>query len=151
MSMELMARYSLSTSDRAGSARSAAVLKRRDPADQVEVFVVHPDGSREAAAVPAAAVGIIGDILEKISEADQVALLADDAELSPENAAAILGISRPLVRRRMDAGVLPFRRVGAHRRLRLTDVLDLKQREAPVRAALDELQADTDDLTAHGL
>ena len=50
-----------------------------------------------------------------------------------------------------DAGVLPFRRVGAHRRLRLSDVLDLKQREAPVRAALDELQADTDELTAHGL
>jgi hypothetical protein len=47
--------------------------------------------------------------------------------------------------------VLPFRRVGAHRRLRLSDVLDLKQREAPVRAALDELQADTDELTAHDL
>lgn len=149
--MELMARYSLPADDRAESARSAAVLKRRGPADQVEVLVVHPDGSREAVAVPATAVGIIGDILEKISEADHVALLADDAELSPEDAAAILGISRPLVRRRMDAGVLPFRRVGAHRRLRLADVLDLKRREAPARAALDELQADTDELAAHGL
>ena len=56
----------------------------------------------------------------------------------------------------MDAGVLPFRRVGTHRRLKLTDVLDLKRWEAPVRAALlraalDELRADTDDLIAHGL
>jgi excisionase family DNA binding protein len=89
--------------------------------------------------------------LKKISEADQVALLADDAEVSPEDAAAILGISGPLVRRRMDAGVLPFRRVGARRRLRLSDVLDLKRREAPVGAALDELRADTDELAAHGL
>ncbi|MDX6344559.1 MAG: hypothetical protein QOH87_4697 [Trebonia sp.] len=127
------------------------MLKRRGAADRVEVLVVHPDGTREAVAVSAAAAEIIGDILEKIAAADEVTLLADDAEVSPEDAAAILGISRPLVRRRMDAGVLPFRRVGAHRRLRLSDVLDLKQREAPVRAALDELQADTDKLTAHGL
>jgi excisionase family DNA binding protein len=127
------------------------MLKRRGAADRVEVLVVHPDGTREAVAVSAAAAEIIGDILEKIAAADEVTLLADDAEVSPEDAAAILGVSRPLVRRRMDAGVLPFRRVGAHRRLRLSDVLDLKQREAPVRAALDELQADTDELTAHGL
>lgn len=151
MGMELMARYNLPAADRAGIARSADVLQRRDPSDRVEVLLVHRDGTREAVALPAAAVEIIGDILKKISEADQVALLADDAEVSPEDAAAILGISRPLVRRRMDAGVLPFRRVGAHRRLRLSDVLDLKRREAPVGAALDELRADTDELAAHGL
>lgn len=151
MGMELMARYSLPPADRAGSAQGANVLKRRGPADRVEVLVVHPDGTREVVAMPPAAAGIIGDILAKLSEADQVALLADDAEVSPEDAATILGISRPLVRRRMDAGMLPFRRIGAHRRLRLSDVLDLKRREAPVRAALEELQADTEELTAHGL
>lgn len=151
MGKELMARYRLPAADRAGSARSADILKRRRPADQVEVRVVHPNGTRETVALPAAAASIVGDILEKIAMADEVALLADDAEISPEDAAAILGISRPLVRRRMDAGVLPFRRVGAHRRLGLADVLDLKRREAPVRAALDELQADTDELMASAL
>lgn len=50
----------------------------------------------------------------------------------------------------MDAGLLPFRRVGAHRRVRLADVLELKRREAPARDALAELQADTDELTALG-
>ncbi len=151
MGMELMARYSLPEADRAGSARGADTLKRRGPADRVEVFVVHPDGSRETVAVPALAVGIIGDILARLSETDQIALLAEDAEVSPEDAAAILGISRPLVRRRMDAGVLPFRRVGAHRRLRLSDVLDLKRREQPIRTALDDLRADTEALAADGL
>jgi len=151
MGMELMARYSLPEVDRADSARSADILKRRSPADRVEVLVVRPDGTQEVVALPQTAARIIGDILEKISGADQVALLADDAEVSPEDAAAILGISRPLVRRRMDAGVLPFRRVGAHRRLRLSAVLDLQRREAPIRAALDDLQADTDTLVANGL
>ena len=151
MGMDLMACYSLPTAERAGSADGAALLKRRGPADRVEVLLVHPDGTTEAVVVPQAAAGIISDILKRLSEAEEIALLTDDAELSPEDAAAILGISRPLVRRRMDAGGLPFRRVGAHRRLRLSDVLDLKRREAPLRAALAELRADTEDLMAHGL
>lgn len=101
--------------------------------------------------VSAVATGIITDVLEKASASKGVALLTDDAEISPEDAATILGISRPLVRRRMDVGDLPFRHVGARRRLRLADVLALKRREAPVRAALEELRADTEDLMARGL
>ncbi len=144
-------RYSLPAADRAGSARSADLLKRRGPADRVEMLVIHWDGTRESVVLPPAVAEIMEDLLRQISRGDKVALLADDAEVSPEDAAVILGISRPLVRRRMDAGVLPFRRVGTHRRLRLSDVLDLRRREAPVRAALDELRADTDELIAHGL
>jgi len=146
-----MARYSLPEADRAASASSAHMLRRRGPADGVEMGVVHADGTRETVALPPAVAGMVEELLTKISESDHVALLAEDAEVSPEDAAAILGISRPLVRRRMDAGVLPFRRVGAHRRLRLTDVLVLKRREAPMRAALDEVRADTDELAAHGI
>jgi hypothetical protein len=75
-------------------------------------------GAQQAVALSAAA-GILSHCLTALSEAGQVALLADDAEISPEDAAAILGMSRPLLRRRMDAGALAFRRVGAHRRLLL--------------------------------
>ncbi len=151
MGMELMARYSLPAGDRPDVVRGADLLKRRAPADRVEMLLVHPDGTREAVEVSAATTGIIADLLEKASTSDEVALLTDDAEISPEDAAAILGVSRPLVRRRMDAGDLPFRRVGAHRRVRLADVLEVKRREAPVRTALEELRADTEDLMAHGL
>ena len=66
--------------------------------------------------------------------------------LRPRTRLASLGISRPLVRRRMDVGLLPFRRVGAHRRIRLADVLALRAREEPVRQALEALSADTEDL-----
>ncbi len=149
--MDLMARYRLPEADRAGSARSARMLRRRGPADALEVGVLHADGTRETVALPPAVAGMVEDLLAKLSEAGHVALLAEDVEVSPEDAATILGISRPLLRRRMDAGVLPFRRVGAHRRPRLTDVLELKRREAPMRAALDELRADTDELAAHGI
>jgi excisionase family DNA binding protein len=151
MAMEVMARYRLQASDRAGSACGVDVLRRRGPADRIEVSIVHADGTREAVVISSSAAVIIEDILEKISESAELTLLAENAEVSPEDAAAILGISRPLVRRRMDAGILPFRRIGAHRRLRLSDVLELKQREATVRSALEELRADTDELMANGL
>nr|WP_294527472.1 helix-turn-helix domain-containing protein [uncultured Rhodopila sp.] len=151
MGMNLMARYSIPSADRPTTALGAEVLNGRTPTDHIEVTVTHADGTRQAVVLSPAAAGIIGDLLATLSVTDQVAVLADDAEVSPEDAAAILGISRPLVRRRMDSGRLPFRRVGSHRRLRLSDVLELKRNEAPVRQALNELQADTDDLIAHGL
>ena len=151
MGMEPMARYSLPAGDRRDAVRGAMLLKRRKSADRVEMFLVHPDGTRESAEVSAAATGMIADLLEKASAAEEVALLIGDAEISPEDAAAILGISRPLVRRRMDVGDLPFRRIGTHRRLRLADVLALRRREAPIRAALEELRADTEDLMTNGL
>ena len=61
------------------------------------------------------------------------------AELSPEQAGRILGISRPLVVRRMDDGRLPFTYVGAHRRCKLEDVLRLKAQEDEQAEALREL------------
>jgi excisionase family DNA binding protein len=151
MGMDLMARYSVPPDQRRELALGADLIDRSGPDDRVEVLVVHADGSRDAVVLPKSAAEMIGTLLREASSSGEVAVLAEVSEISPEDAASILGISRPLVRRRMDAGILPFRRVGAHRRLRLIDVLDLKRREMPVRAALDELRADTDDLLAHGL
>jgi hypothetical protein len=67
-----------------------------------------------------------------------------DRELSPDAAGKILGISRPLVVRRMDDGRLPFRYEGKHRRCKLEDVLKLKAAEEKP-AALRAL-VETDDV-----
>ena len=67
-------------------------------------------------------------------------------------AGKILGISRPLVVRKMDAGKLPFHYVGAHRRCKLSDVLALKEEEDRRNQALRELVEDSEDLAKnHGL
>lgn len=151
--MDSMARCVLPDAERDAGARAADLLRRAAQAgDAVELRVVRADGAgEERLPLTPAAVGAAGELLARAASGEVVALLAEDAEVSPEDAARILGISRPLVRRRMDAGALPFRRVGAHRRLRLTDVLELRRREAPIRAALEELAADTEDLERHGL
>lgn len=62
-----------------------------------------------------------------------------DRELSPDAAGKILGISRPLVVRRMEDGRLAFRYEGKHRRCKLEDVLKLKTAEEKQSAALPAL------------
>ncbi|MDR2252251.1 MAG: helix-turn-helix domain-containing protein [Bifidobacteriaceae bacterium] len=50
-------------------------------------------------------------------------------EISPEDAAKMLGVSRPYVRRLMDQGELPFRKVGSHHRIAAADVTAWHARE----------------------
>lgn len=69
-------------------------------------------------------------------------------ELSPEQAAKILGISRPMVYHRMDSGRLPFRIVGTHRRVHLEDVLKLREFERRRREVAKALAEDTEELEA---
>lgn len=136
-------RHSLPAAERPDGARGAAALRAATRAD---IRLVRGDGSEAAFALPPSALAAVADLLDRLSTADGVTVLVDDAEVTPEDAARILGISRPLVRRRMDVGALPFRRVGAHRRIRLADVLALRAREEPVREALEALAVDNDDL-----
>jgi excisionase family DNA binding protein len=143
MPIQSPVRHSIPLAERPSGARGAAALRA---ATQADVRLVRADGTEEAFALPTSALPALADLLDRLSTADGVTVLTDDAEVTPEDAAGILGISRPLVRRRMDAGILPFRRVGSHRRIRLADVLALRAREEPVRKALEALAADSEDL-----
>ena len=143
MPIQSPTRHSLPLDERPSGARGATALRA---AAQADLHLVRVDGTKETLTLPASALSALADFLDRLSTADAVTVLADDAEVTPEDAAGILGISRPLVRRRMDVGLLPFRRVGAHRRIRLADVLALRAREEPIRQAVEALAADTEDL-----
>ena len=55
--------------------------------------------------------------------------------LTTQQAADLLGITGPTVIKILDAGGIPFDRVGTHRRLRLLDVLDYRQRRRAAQYA----------------
>ena len=143
MPIQSPVRHSLPISERPNGARSAAALRS---AARGELRLTRGDGTAEDVTLPTSALPALADLLDRLASSDFFFLIGVETFITPEDAASILGISRPLVRRRMDIGALPFRRVGAHRRLKLTDVLALRAREEPVGEALEALAADTEDL-----
>ncbi len=104
----------------------ATPLPKLVTGDRLELHV--PDAGGKEQTLPPSAAAAVEALLAHMQRGEGVAVLAEDQELSPSEASAILGISRPLVVLRMDRGDLPFRYVGKHRRALLKDVLALKSK-----------------------
>jgi len=121
-------------------------LDKLGKGDRVEVRVRRRSGRDQIVSLPPKAAALLQAALGHLLQGERIALLAEDRELSPNEAAAVLGISRPLVVHRMDVGDLPFRYVGKHRRTKLKDVLTLKAKIDAQRAAMEALAEDAEDL-----
>ncbi len=132
--------------------KKVAPLSKLAEGDHIELRVRRRDGQEQTLSLPPAALSAVETLLSRLLSGERVAVLTEDQELSPTDASAILGISRPLVVHRMDIGDLPFRYVGKHRRASLKDVLALKAKLDARQKAMDALAEDTEDLIVnHGL
>lgn len=128
------------------TARAPGRFPQLADGDTIEVVVRHPNGGSETICVPPTAMPMMAQLMQRLLSGNRVAVLEVDTELTPNEAAEILGMSRPLVVRRMDVGDLPFYYVGSHRRCKLSDVLALKAAEEERQKARDALAEDTEDL-----
>ncbi len=126
--------------------KKAQPLNKLGKGDQVEVRVRRRSGKDQVVRLPAQAATLLESALGHLLQGERVAVLAEDQELSPNDAAGILGISRPLVVHRMDIGDLPFRYVGKHRRTKLKEVLALKTKIGVQQTAMEALAEDAKDL-----
>lgn len=148
MTTQVLRFVELSDRDRKVAQRLGKIGK----GDRVEVRVRRKSGKDQVVSLPPKAAALIETAIGHLLQGERVAVLAEDQELSPNDAAGILGISRPLVVHRMDVGDLPFRYVGKHRRTKLRDVLTLKTRIDAQRAAMEALAEDAEDLQRrHGV
>jgi excisionase family DNA binding protein len=85
--------------------------------------------------------------LQEMAAGNAVTLLPVPAELTTQQAAQFLRVSRPSLIKMLDAGKLPYRKVGAHRRVRYEDALLYVQNERHRRAqVMAELVAETERL-----
>lgn len=148
MTTQVLEFLKLSNRDRR-KADAAAKLGR---GDRFEVLIRQKSGADRRVELPAVASEAIQILLGHLVNGERVAILAEDREISPNDAAEILGISRPLVVHRMEVGDLPFRYVGKHRRAKLKDVLTLKTKLDAQQEALNALAENTESLMRdHGL
>jgi excisionase family DNA binding protein len=95
---------------------------------------------------------VLRDIIVAMARGQAVTIAPVDQRLTTQEAADLLGVSRPTVVKLLESGEIPFEQPGRHRRVRLADVLAYRGRaSAERRAALDRMVeiADEADLYEH--
>lgn len=104
-------------------------------------------GQTIQATIPAVAVRVLAEVLAKMAEGKAVTLVPLHAELSTQQAADLLGVSRPYFIKLLEQGKMPFRRVGEQRRVLYQDLLCyLEDYRKAAHAALDEMTAEAQRL-----
>lgn len=104
-------------------------------------------GSDEGVVVPREAADLLEQILALLANGQGVTVIPDHAELTTQQAADFLNVSRPYLIKLLDCEGIEYRKVGTHRRVqfealrRYRDEDDRKR-----RLAADELSALTQDL-----
>lgn len=102
---------------------------------------------RQSFVLPAPAVHLLTQILVELAEGRNVSVIRSDAELTTQQAADMLNVSRPYVVKLLEEGKLPFHMANTHRRITLQELLIYKkQRDARSLAAREALVAEAQEL-----
>lgn len=104
-------------------------------AGEIKLVFEPARGKKSTVVVPDALIDVIKDLVGLIQGGRQVSLFADDPEVTPEQASDVLGVSRPTVVQRIRRGDLKAHMVGAHHRIRMSDLIEFRRRELEQAAA----------------
>jgi excisionase family DNA binding protein len=116
-------------------ARLAALLREQDAGALALVGL-----AGDPTPLPTSVADALRQIVHLLAHTRAVTILPADAQLTTQQAADLLNVSRPYLIRLLDQGAIPYTRTGAHRRIRPADVLAYQQRrDAEQGEALDAL------------
>lgn len=118
------------------------IMASLDHSRAASITLTTDTGEHPTVEVPPAALKLIGQLLGAMSEGCPIVLMPTEQELTTVEAANFLNVSRPFVIKEMEAGRLPHRKVGSHRRIGLEDLLAYAQKMHAQQASALERLAD---------
>ena len=120
---------------RAGAAELGRLLNKLPETDRAHVKM---DG--QDLILPRQALILLRDLLADMAQGDAVAIVPLHAEMTTQQAADILNVSRPYLITLLEKGKLRFTRVGTHRRIQFKDLMAYKDKIRKQSSnAMDEL------------
>ena len=100
----------------------------------------------EQVEIPAEVYRVLHQVIEAMNQGLAVTVVPQSQTMTTQQAAELLGVSRPTFVRLLDADRIPYERVGSHRRVLLRDVLAYReQRREDQYRALEATSVDLDD------
>ena len=126
---------------------SAQILsvKLGDCSDTVAICLA--DDERDTIELPSTAVRLLIDLLNEMAKGNAISLIPMHAELTTQQAADLLNVSRGFLIKLLDQGQIPCRLVGTHRRIRFNDLKTYDERSTQSRQkALDQLTKESQSL-----
>lgn len=122
--------------------QSSRMLSKYADADRVQLTLRANNGVPEDLVLPGQIMQLLLDIVSEMAKGNAISLVPIHHELSTQEAANLLNVSRPHLVSLLEKGELPHRKVGAHRRVLASEVLAYKDSLLTKRnVALDELTA----------
>ena len=129
-----------------GQRALAAYLATRVETQHIHIF----DDKNQAHKVelPTSALRLLVDILAELADGNAVKVVPVHAELTTQEAADMLNVSRPHLVKILEEGGLPFHKTGKHRRVRFADLMQFKShRDQASEAAMAELSRQAQELS----
>ncbi|MEI6336582.1 MAG: helix-turn-helix domain-containing protein [Methylococcaceae bacterium] len=115
--------------------------------ERLHLKIASNNNESEDLILPGYAINLLLAMLTEMSKGNAITVMPIHAELSTQETAELLNVSRPHLVDLLKQGKIPFRKVGTHRRVLANDVFDYKQRiDAARLKALDDLAAQAQEL-----
>lgn len=100
---------------------------RRHPGEEAVPLTVE-SGDEEALTLPREAVNLLACVLTQVVEGRGVSVVPSYTELTTQQAADMLNVSRPYLIGLLESGTIPYRLVGRHRRVAVEDLMEYSHR-----------------------
>lgn len=107
-----------------------------------QIFLAQPTGGIETITLSPALAASFMEVLRLVSTGRGFRMIPVDAELTTQEAADCLNVSRPYLIKLLENGEIPHIKTGRHRKVRASDLFAYKQKRDDARSlALDDLAA----------